>query len=148
MSRVKDLNIAYLLSVWLVVTSINFGKALHIDDTFYVEAATKILENPTRPMSGFINWTDQLEPIYENNQPPLWFYTIAVFGSVFGFSNYALHVLVSVFAFLCLFFFYKILKELQLKNKLLLIVLLGLNHAFLANQNVMTDIPLLSMILG
>jgi 4-amino-4-deoxy-L-arabinose transferase-like glycosyltransferase len=137
-----------ILFLWLVLTGININKAFHIDDTFHLEASEWIKDNPTHPMSGFINWKDVPTPIYSHNQPPLFFFLIALFSLVFGESEIALHLLLSVFTFLGLFYFYKIAVSIKAENTNALLVLFALCPAFVVNQNLMTDIPILALILG
>ena len=46
----------WVLFIWLLLTFINLNKAVHMDDTFHIEAAQEILKNPYAPMSGKVNW--------------------------------------------------------------------------------------------
>ncbi|MBD2753136.1 glycosyltransferase family 39 protein [Spirosoma sp. BT704] len=129
--------------VYCVVTLININKAYHIDDTFHLEAANWIRQHPLRPMSGFINWDENKEPMYMANQPPLYFYWVAIVSSLFGTGELILHFFQSIFTLLALVAFFKITELLNLKKGLLLTSLLAFCPAFLINQNLMVDIPLL-----
>jgi len=137
-----------LLILWALLTALNVNKAYHIDDTFHLEAANWIKEHPTTPMSGTINWKDDPTPIYAHNQPPLFFYLLAVVISVTGTDEIPLHLFLSVFTFLALFLFDKLISLLKLKNRALLLLLFAFNPALVVNQNLMTDVPLLSLVLG
>ncbi len=133
-----------LLLLWLLATLLNLNKAFHIDDTFHLEAAQWIEHHPLQPMSGTINWGGESEPMHAFNQPPLYFYFIAIVGHFFGYTELPLHLFQSVFTFLCIYFFYRIAQLVQPRHALLLTAFFVLNPAFLVNQNLMVDIPLLS----
>ncbi|GAB4025104.1 hypothetical protein GCM10028809_04300 [Spirosoma gilvum] len=126
----------------------NINKAYHMDDTFHLEAASWIKEHPFRPMSGFINWDENKEPMHKANQPPLYFYLVALVSSLFGTGEIALHLFQSIFALLSLVIFYRITQSLALKKGLLLTALLAFCPAFLINQNLMVDSALLCCELG
>ncbi|KAF5064171.1 Dolichyl-phosphate-mannose-protein mannosyltransferase [anaerobic digester metagenome] len=137
-----------ILLLWVVLTAINISKAYHIDDTFHLEAALWIREHPAAPMSGNINWQDYPTPLYTHNQPPLFFYLLALAISLLGTGETALHLFMSAFTLLALLLFRKLTDRLRLKNGSLLLVLFALNPALVVNQNLMTDVPLLVMVLA
>lgn len=136
-----------VLILWLVLTGININKAFHIDDTFHLGAAAWITNHPATPMSGMINWSNIPTPFYRHNQPPLFFYLIAVTSWFFGMSEVPLHLLIAIFTFLALFGFQKILDYLKVEAPTILLLLFGFCPAFIINQNVMTDVPMLAIIL-
>lgn len=140
--------IVYVGFLWIILTAININKAYHIDDTFHLEAAECIAQHPLKPMSGLINWGNSPEPMYEHNQPPLFFYLICIIQQFFGNSEIALHLLLSIFTFLALFYFYKITKFLDVKSPLIILTIFAFCPAFVVNQNLMTDIPILALTLG
>ena len=137
-----------IILLWSVLTVINIDKAFHIDDTFHLEAAESIRNNPLKPMTGLINWGDVPTPLHHYNQPPLFFYCIALVSGVFGTNEVILHLLLSLFTFLCLFFFYRISRILLLQKVRILLILFAFCPALIINQNVMTDVPVLALILG
>ena len=139
---------AYLLFLWIILTAFNINKAYHIDDTFHMEAAKLLIQHPLKPMSGYINWDDSPAPMYTANQPPLFFYIIAGYQVLFGESEVANHLLLSVFTFLSLLIFYRLLQFFEVKNKRTLLTIFAFCPAFVINQNLMTDIPLLTISLG
>lgn len=134
-----------LFVVWVIATLINLDKAFHIDDTFHLEAAKWIQKNPFKPMSGLINWYDIEEPIHHFNQPPLYFYLIAAFGSIFSYSEIPLHLFQSIFSGLSIVYFYKLVRLINPNFALTATLLLALGPAFLVNQNLMADIPILAL---
>jgi hypothetical protein len=138
----------YILLIWLIATIFNLHKAYHIDDAFHLEAAAHIVKNPLRPMSGFINWDDVPKPMYQHNQPPLLFYIISLNQYLFGTSEIAMHFMMSIFTFFSLYYFFKLINLLNLHYKRELLFLFGFCPAFIINQNLMTDIPVLSIMLA
>lgn len=149
-SIIKFLDNQYFLLIflWGVLTLININKAFHIDDSFYLKAAEYLQNNPAKPMSGLINWGDDPTPMYSHNQPPLFFYLIAVVSGLFGTGEIALHLFFSVFTFLALFFFQKITRVLSVQKPNTLLILFALCPATIINQNLMVDMPILAIILG
>ncbi len=137
------------MGIWLLLTAININKAFHVDDTFHLEAAQHILKDPLRPMSGMIRWDKpEATPIHTGNQPPLLFYMIAGMSLIFGFNEIGLHLLIALFSFLALYWFYKTAILYDAGKSLFLLALLGLCPAFVVNQNLMTDVPVLALLLG
>jgi 4-amino-4-deoxy-L-arabinose transferase-like glycosyltransferase len=134
-----------LFLLWFVATLFNLDKAFHIDDTFHLEAAQWIEKNPLSPMSGMVNWGDNYESLYHFNQPVLYFYLIALVGKLFGYNEICLHIFQSFFTLVAIVFFYKIAAVYYPKFPLLLTSFLVLCPAFLVNQNLMIDIPILSL---
>lgn len=138
----------FLLMIWLFLTLVNLNKAFHIDDTFHLEAAVQITQDPLHPMSGSINWNDTPHKISIYNQPPLFFFLIAGVGNLLGYTEFPLHLLLSVFSFLALYYFQKITKIIGAQQPNVLLALFALCPAFVVNQNLMVDIPLLACLLG
>jgi 4-amino-4-deoxy-L-arabinose transferase-like glycosyltransferase len=132
----------------LIVTCFNLFKAFHIDDTFHIEAAQHILEHPSQPMNGEINWGGSTNSISEFNQPPFLFYLISIVIYFFGANEIALHLLVSVFSLFAIYYFERLLYHFHSKNANFFLIVFALCPAFVVNQNVMTDIPLLSLLMG
>lgn len=140
--------IAYVFFLWIVLTGININKAYHIDDTFHLEAAQCISQHPLKPMSGNINWGNSPTPMYEHNQPPLFFYLISISQKFFGDSEISLHLILSIFTFIALFYFYKLTSFLNIKSSLVIITIFAFCPAFIVNQNLMTDVPILALSIG
>ncbi|MGQ1785635.1 MULTISPECIES: ArnT family glycosyltransferase [unclassified Saccharicrinis] len=143
----KNTSVLLLIFIFIVLTAFNINKAFHIDDTFHLEAAQLIQQNHEKAMHGLINWYGTSSPLYSFNQPPLFFYLLAIYTNIFGFSEISLHILMSIFVLISLIAFNKIINSLNVKNKHYLLVLFGLSTPLIVNQNVMTDIPILSLIL-
>ncbi len=137
-----------ILVLWALLTAININKAYHIDDTFHLEAALWIQDHPATPMSGLINWKNAPTPLYTHNQPPLFFFLLAQVISLTGTGEIPLHLFLSVFTFLALFLFTRLTDILQIKNSRFLLLLFAFNPALVVNQNLMTDVPLLTVVMG
>lgn len=142
----KDLLI--LLIIWCIITAININKAFHIDDTFHLEAAEWIAKHPLTPMSGYINWYNNPEEINHFNQPPLLFFLIAAVGEISGYNEIPLHLIIAFFSFVSLYYFRKLLLLFSEQNTNLLLAMFAFCPAFIVNQNLMTDVPILALELG
>jgi hypothetical protein len=147
-NALSKLNFAYIIGLWCVLTLFNINKAYHIDDTFHLEAAEHISKAPFSPMSGKINWKDYPTSMYDHNQPPFFFYLIAFVTTIFGNSEIVLHLFLSIFTFFSLFYFFKLLILLRVKEKLFFLIIFSFCPAFIVNQNLMIDIPILSISLA
>jgi hypothetical protein len=134
-----------LIICWLVVSLINLNKAYHIDDTFHLEAGTYIIDHLNTPMSGKINWDNSPTEMYNHNQPPLFFLFIGIIIKLFNSNEITLHIFLSIFTLLALVYYNKILEILDVNKKYIYIILIAFNPAFIVNQNLMTDIPILAI---
>lgn len=144
MNRISRKDLFLILLIWLIATALNITKPFHIDDAYHLEAAMHLKQNPLEPGSGYINWFDVPEPISNSNQPPLIFYLITIAGSLFSFTEIPLHLLISLFTLAAIYLFFQLVRLLKPGNEWFLTMLLGFSPAFLVNQNIMTDIPLLA----
>lgn len=133
-----------LAALWAFATALNLGKPFHIDDIYYLEEAQWIAENPTRPMSGEMYWiTDQPEPFYlSNNSPILIPFLQAGVLRLVGLSPLALHAMTAFFAAFAIIFFYALATRLARPVAPLLTTIFVLSPAFIAEQNIMLDVPL------
>ena len=69
------------------------GKAFHIDDPMFIWSAKQIQINPVDFYGFSVNWSGTELPMVEMMQnPPVACYYIALAGSVFGWSEIALHL--------------------------------------------------------
>lgn len=137
-----------LLLIWLLCCAFNISKAVHIDDTFYLETARWILHSPFHPMSGQVNWVNTPEPIHRVSASPLLIpYLLAGVMKVFGNSQLAFHGLMALFTGLSIGAFYRVARQLQVPHSLILTAVWGLNPALVPSQNLMLDVPLVAVIL-
>lgn len=133
-----------LLMLWAIVTAYNLFKPYHIDDTVHLEIAQWISLHPFHPMSGLLNWNGTDEPISKTNQPHLYFYLIAIWGAAFGYSEPAMHMLQSLFALACIVLFHRLARLVVGPAALWTTTMLVLGPAFIVEQNMMVDVPLLA----
>ncbi len=138
----------WLSGIWVIITAYNLYKPFHIDDTAHLIISAWILQHPLHPMRGPLNWSGTVQPIYDTNQPHLYFYALAGWEKLFGFSEVALHSLQSLFAAACIGIFYATARRLAGAHAVWLTAMLALNPAFIVEQNLMVDVPLLSCWLG
>lgn len=136
-----------ILVLWVFVTAMDVNKAFHIDDAFHLYAAQWIEHHPATPMSGMVNWGDDPEPIHHFNQPPGFFYLVALTGHLFGYTEVPMHLMRSLFTLLALVCFYRLARHRSPRHAVLLTALFALCPAFMVNQGLMTDTPLLAMTL-
>lgn len=134
-----------ILMVWLFATSFNLFKPIHIDDAAHLEIAEWIAEHPLNPMSGFVNWENSAEPIYKLNQPALYFYALALIGSFTDFNPFILHLFQSLIYLIFIILFYKLARLITPENTIISVILVGCNPGLVINQNLMVDIPLITL---
>jgi hypothetical protein len=132
-----------LFALWVAVTAANLFKPYHIDDTAHLIIAQWISSHPLHPMQGLLNWGGVAAPIYRTNQPHLYFYVLAAWGTLFGWSAPAMHGLQSLFAAGCILLFHRLARRLNIPDALWLTAMLALGPAFIVEQNLMVDVPLL-----
>ena len=137
--------IAWLLIFWLFATYWNIDKAFHIDDTGHLVIAQWIEQNPLHPMSGLVNWSGKLEPISTLNQPHLYFYLMAGWAHLFGYSEVAVHSLMALFTLWAIVAFYRLAKLIEPAHAIYVTALFSMSSAFVVGQNSMVDIPLLAV---
>jgi 4-amino-4-deoxy-L-arabinose transferase-like glycosyltransferase len=144
-NRFRHSELAVLLLLWMFATALNLTKPYHIDDTAHLQIAQWITREPWRPMSGQINWYQDTEPIHVLNQPHLYFYLLAGWGALWGFGEVTMHLLQSFFTLACIILTYRIAKIIVPSAALLTTALVMLSPAFVVGQNLMVDVPLLSL---
>ena len=129
--------------IWAIATSFNITKPVHIDDSEYLQIARYIITNPLHPMSGTKSVYPSLTTsISQTNHPLLIPYYLALTILIFGQSELALHLSMSVFTFLAIFSTYLIAKKFVPKYSDITTIIIILSPAFLPSQNLMTDVPL------
>jgi 4-amino-4-deoxy-L-arabinose transferase-like glycosyltransferase len=144
-NKMRSKTFLFLLLIWIAATLLNITKAVHIDDTAYLEISQHIMQEPLRPMSGMLNWSDIAEPIHLTNNPLLIPYIYAVTMSIFGESEAALHAVMSLFSLAAMVFFYLLARRLEVKNAILLTAVYSLGPVFIPSQNLMLDVPIAAL---
>lgn len=134
-----------ILILWLFATYWNIGKAFHIDDAGHLEIAQWIQAYPMHPMSGWVNWSGVFEPISKLNQPHLYFYLMAGWGALFGYSEISMHVLLASFSLWAIIGFFRLASLFESSHGLHITSLFALSPAFVVGQNSMVDVPLIAV---
>jgi 4-amino-4-deoxy-L-arabinose transferase-like glycosyltransferase len=135
----------WLASFWLIVTAYNLFKPFHIDDGAHLLIAQWIAAHPMHPMSGVPVFTDFDEPIFTLNQPPLYFYLLALWGSLFGYGEVSLHLMQAPFSLAAILLFHRIARCVVPANALWLTGMFALGPAVYVEQNIMVDVPLVAV---
>ena len=134
-----------LALIWVAVTAYNLFKPYHVDDAVHLAIARWIAAHPLHPMSGNLNLGGFKGPISGMNQPPLYFYLLAIWGSLLGYGEATMHALQSLFSLAAILLFHRIAQRLVPANALWLTAMLALGPAVAVEQNLMVDVPLLSL---
>ena len=135
-----------LLAMWAVVAAFELSKAVHIDDTAYLEVARAILAHPLHPMSQLLNWGDSATPIHKQNMPHLLLYLMAaVMKAAPGHFELALHVVWALFSGLAIATFHALARAVEAPRPLLWTAIFCLGPGFIPSQNLMLDVPLLAV---
>lgn len=138
-------DLAFVALLWLFATGWNAGKAFHIDDAAYLEIARWIAEEPLHPMSGLLNWDEDLEPIHRTNQPLLYGYLMAGWAQCFGWSETSMHALMALFALWAIAACYRLARLAAPGSARRVALGLVACPAFVVGQNSMVDVPLLAV---
>lgn len=119
------------------------SKAFHIDDPYYIWVAQHIVKHPSDYYGLSINWYGRPLPVYEMHvSPPLFPYYLAVWGSLFGWSEISLHVAMFPFALLFTGATYALAQRFS-KAPILAVLLTILSPLFLVTAtNIMLDLPM------
>jgi 4-amino-4-deoxy-L-arabinose transferase-like glycosyltransferase len=116
-----------------------------MDDTAYLKMAGHIVQQPLRPMSLVLNWGDESRPAFEEmNQPPLFFYLLALSMQVFRSAELAGHATLALASGLAVLLCFGVARRVAPNSALLITAACTLGPAFLPAQNIMTDVPVLT----
>jgi 4-amino-4-deoxy-L-arabinose transferase-like glycosyltransferase len=123
----------------------NLTKPVHMDDTAYLRMAEHVGIDPSRPMSVMLNWGAEAQPAFqEMNQPPLFFYILALAMQLFSPPELAGHVVLGVATGLAILFCFGMARRVTPGSALIVTAVCTLSPAFLPGQNIMTDVPVLA----
>ena len=138
-----------LFTLWLLATALNVAKPYHVDDTFYLEQARWIAAHPDRPTSGLVFWEGEAPAPFHRvgNHAPLVPALQAMVIATCGDSSIALHLLTSFFTAIAILLLHTLAKRHAPRPDdetvpLVVTTLVILSPAFVAEQNVMLDVPL------
>jgi len=147
----RDFSVVLILALWCFATLWNIDKAFHIDDAAHMAFAQWIAIDPWHPMSGLIFDDGQFFPIHWTNQPSLYFYLMALWAKLWGWSEVSMHALIALFSLWAIVSFDKLTKHFCEHNRStqsLVLCLFALCPAFVVGQNTMVDVPLLAITLA
>jgi hypothetical protein len=135
-----------LVVMWLVVAAFELTKAVHVDDTAYLEVARAIIAHPLHPMSALLNWSGTALPIHKQNMPHLLLYLMAGVMKVAPVHfDLALHLVWALFSGLAMALFYQLARALDAPRPLIWTAIFCLGPAFIPSQNLMLDVPLVAV---
>lgn len=132
--------------LWVLATAFNLFKPYRVDDPFYLAEARWIAQHPWRPMSGTVFWiTDVPVPFHQSNDSTMLVpFLQAGVIRLFGEGELALHLLTAVFAAASIVLCFSLMRRFIGRHAGLATALLILSPAFIAEQNIMLDVPLLA----
>lgn len=142
----KDFKSAIIIAIFIFILSLPFlNKAYHIDDTLWLYISDQIIKDPLKPYSFTVDWGNSLRTGSEFLDTPLAMYYIAVISLIFGRSEIILHSSYLIFNIIAGLAFYFIAKKF-IKRPLTPTLILLATPTFLVNsQNLMLDVPMLSV---
>jgi len=144
----KDRRTLWMLLVVAALTAPWLDKPVHIDDTFVLHVAKQILETPTDPFHGDIDWFGHFRPVWKaTTNPPLVSYWLAPALALGGDGDLWLHLWVWPFYFLAAWGAWSLCRR-RLRFPVLGTLLVVTSPAFLVSGNLMRDIPAASLVLA
>lgn len=136
--------LALLLVVLLGTLAWFLGKAFTIDDPVYIVQAKHIAAHPSDPYGAVINWTGTAVPLHKfDKNPPLSAYYLAFAGSLFGWSEVALHAASLLPAALCAVGAYFLARRLTSRPLFVALATLFTPAFLVSATNVMSEIWML-----
>jgi len=138
--------VALVLALFAFATAWNLTKPYHIDDPAYLELAQWIAAHPLHPMQGTVFWgAERPTSVADINQPHLYPYAMAAWGSLFGWGEVSMHALMALFALASIAFMYRLARAVLPERASLATFLVAASPAFVVGQNTMVDIPTLAL---
>lgn len=138
--------IIFILLLWVITTFFNITKPVHIDDSEYLQIAQHISKNPLHPMLGSFNMALYNGPLYKNaNHPLLIPYLYSLVFYLFGESLIIFHLVISIFSMISVICIFLLARKLVPQYVNLISTMFILGPSFLPSQNLMIDIPLVSL---
>lgn len=150
-----------LVGALVALTTLPFaGKAVHVDDVYFLEVAANILKDPLRPFAGAVALEDIDYRVFAEtgrcpttfasmSHPPLVPYAMALVAHLYGgFREPPLHLAFALFALGAAFAMYDLAGRFT-RTPLLTTLLLVSSPVFVMSaQSLMTDMPALALSLA
>ena len=135
--------------VWIAIAACLFNvfKPVHMDDAAYVQVAAALVENPRHAMRVLVNWDNVPEPISQINQPHGVPAFLALPMAMGLRSDLALHIAFALFTIVATAAFYRLARLCDIRDPAAVTFAFVLGPQFLPGQNLMTDVPMLAMML-
>ncbi len=125
----------------LLVTLPFLNKPVHIDDTFVLHVATRILDAPWDPFGGEINWFGHVLPVWEaTTNPPFLSYWLAPAAALGGYGEVWMHLVVVPFHVLFACAMFGLARRFCARPWPPTLFLIG-SIPFLVSGNLMRDVP-------
>jgi hypothetical protein len=145
-SRLR-VNVPAWLWIAAAASLFNVFKAFQIDDTAYLEIAMALLRSPLHAMQARLNWGDVPAPVHFLNQPHFLPAFLASMMAMGVHSDLGLHVAFALFTVTSAWAFFRLAAHIGIRHPVATTALFMLGPQFLPGQNLMTDVPLLAMML-
>ena len=144
----KDIKPIILIAIFALALSLPFlNKAYHIDDAAFIYVADQIAKDPLRPYSFILEWGSKSGLATHILDTPLVSYYIALITWLFGRSEIILHLSFIIFPVTAGISFYFIAKKLIRWPLTATLIMLSTAIFLVSSQNLMLDIPMLSLFL-
>lgn len=141
--------VASIVAVWVLVQIPFLPTALRVDETNIVRIAERIAEVPGDPYGFYINWggiDDEAFHILAN--PPGVPYWLALWASLFGWSEWVLHASMVPFGVVALLGFAVLARECGAQSSTSVLLMIASPAFFLGAQVVMPDIAMFAGFVG
>lgn len=137
-----------LLFLWTAVQAVFFPTAFRIDEPNIIALAGQIAREPLDPYGFTINWNGTEESAFTTlANPPLVPAWLALWASLFGWSETSLHLAMLPFSWIALAAIVSIARDLGIASPLIAAAALACSPAFfLAAQVVMPDIAMVAFL--
>jgi hypothetical protein len=131
-----------LLSLIVLSLTLPFlDKPVHIDDTFVLHIADRVLDHPADPFGGEFNWFGHLDPVWSTTtNPPLVSYWLAPVIALFGKNEIWLHLAMVPFYLFFGWGMFLVARRFTDEPWMPTLFLVG-SAPFLVSGNLMRDIP-------
>jgi 4-amino-4-deoxy-L-arabinose transferase-like glycosyltransferase len=146
----KNIPIVVIILFVLILALPFSNKAYHIDDTAFLYIADQIMKDPLRPYSFSLEWLSDTKSATELFDTPLVSYYIAFISWIFTRSEIILHISFIIFHIITGISFYYIVRKFINNSLISLIstlILLSTPTFIVNSQNLMPDVPMLSLFL-
>jgi len=121
------------------------NKAFYIDDPLFLWCAKHIQAHPADPFGFDVNWEDGIKPmVKETKNPPLTCYYLALAGTLFGWSEPALHLAFLVPAVAAVLGTFRLAERLSNRPALAALITLATPVFLVSSSTLMCDTMMLA----